>query len=128
MSEYPKLMYVSNGTGQKRAVVLCKSQHVYIATQFDNMEDFLLCLVDNFKLSAYRFALDLPQPKKRPMNIYEFQKFCVENNPLIKQKGDNVWRTYLYYDSITEEYFRSKIKGFLYKLHDGTIGEFEVDE
>lgn len=144
MSEYPKLMYVSdvpitlNNTkikdnrvvySQARRIVLCKYLGFYYAARGDlSLNDFLALdyTEDTVEIVKWRYAVDIPQPQKRPMTIFEFQDFTRNNNFLIRNKMLPEWRT-LTYARFTEAKFQETIGNYQYKLEDGTIGEFEVD-
>lgn len=71
---------------------------------------------------------EYPKKKKRPMTIWEYQKFCKENNFVMKWKNSEYWRISGYFFRFMEEDFEKHIKEYHYKLQDGTIREFEVEE
>lgn len=133
MSEYPKEMMVStceiniSNKGLKRLVLFKDNNKYYALSRKEyNVENLIQAIKNEEHLcvSIWDYAIDIPKPKKRPMNIYEFQKFCIEKNPMIRLNGFTVWESYISF-CFDEETEFSK---YQYKLQDGTVGEFEVEE
>lgn len=133
MSEYPKEMMVSLSeidnlnTGLRRLVLFKDNNKYYALSKEEYNIKNLNQAIENsehFTISIWNYAIDIPKPKKRPMSIYEFQKFCIEKNPMIKCKDLIKWESFVSFCFDEKTDFSS----YHYKLQDGTIGEFEVEE